>query len=270
MKQPPDDPKISPLSPGTWLSVMVESAFNTMLGTSRSNFETTSWSLVLAASLNPTPDSRKALATLCQTYWNPVYAFIRRNGHSPDQSQDLTQGFFARLIEKNYLEDADRQRGRFRSFLLASVKHFLANEWDRSHALKRGQGQVPLSMDVIQAENWYVPAATEQVTPERLFEQRWALSLLERVMARLRAEFADAGKGELFESLAGFLNSDSDPARYEELAVKMGLSAGALRMSVHRMRRKYRRLLRAEIAETVSTPEEIDDEIRFLLATLNG
>ena len=233
-----------------------------------SEFRTTSWSLILSAVSDPTADGRQALATLCQTYWNPVYSFIRRNGHDPDKAQDLAQEFFARLIEKNYLEDADRSRGRFRSFLLTSVKHFLANEWDRGRALKRGGGHNLISIDIVEAERWYVPAVVEGVTPESLFERRWALSLLERVMEKLRAEYLSSGKESQFASLEGFLNHDSED-RYEQAAGKMGVSAGALRMSVLRMRRKYRALLRAEIGETVSAPEEIDDEIRFLLSTLN-
>jgi DNA-directed RNA polymerase specialized sigma24 family protein len=236
-------------------------------GISRFGFQTTAWSLVLAAASNPTTDSRQALASLCQTYWNPVYAFIRRCGHTPDQSQDLTQAFFTRLLEKQFLQGVDRQRGRFRSFLLAAVKHFLANERDRAHALKRGGGHVPISIDLLEAESWYQPAAVETTTPERLFERRWALSVLERVMACLRAEYSAMGKAELFERLEVLLTKDAD-ARCEALALEMGVSAGALRMSLHRLRRKYRHVLREEIAETVSTPTEIDEEIRFLMSVL--
>jgi len=240
-----------------------------MISSPTPGFQTTRWTLVQAAAVSPTTDSRQALATLCQTYWHPVYAFIRRNGHDRDQAQDLAQGFFALLLEKNYLVAANRQRGRFRSFLLTAVKHFLANEWDREHAQKRGGGQVPISIDAVEAEKWYVPAVVEEATPESLFERRWALSLLEHVMARLHAEFAVAGKAEQLERLSVFLNRDSEDARYKEVADEMGLSAGALRMSVHRIRRAYRQLLREEIAQTVSTPEETDEEIRFLLSTLS-
>jgi DNA-directed RNA polymerase specialized sigma24 family protein len=236
-------------------------------GISRFGFHTTAWSLVLAASGNPTMDACDALAVLCQTYWNPVYAFIRRCGHTPDQAQDLTQGFFARLLEKQYLRDVDRQRGRFRSFLLAAVKHFLANERDRAQALKRGGGHVPVSIDLLEAESWYKPAAVENTTPESLFERRWALSVLDQVMARLRAEYSAMGKADLFERLEALLTKDAD-ARCEALALEMGVSAGALRMSLHRLRRKYRHILREEIAETVSTPTEIDEEIRFLMSVL--
>jgi RNA polymerase sigma-70 factor (ECF subfamily) len=209
--------------------------------------------------VQPTLDSRRALATLCQIYWHPIYAFIRRNGHDREQSQDLTQSFFAVLLEKNYLRDARQERGRFRSFLLTAVKHFLANEWDRAHALKRGGGQVLVSIDPVEAESWYVPAAMNDLTPERLFERRWALSLLEQVMVKLRTEYAAMGKAELFEKLSMFLNGDSQDVRYEALAAELGVSPGAMRTSVHRMRRKYRNLLRAEIVETVSGPEKIDD-----------
>src|SRR5262245_18167121 len=232
-------------------------------------FHTTSWTLIRAAAAKPTAESREALAALCQKYWKPVYAFVRSRGYGREQSQDLTQGFFALLIERNYLLDADPKRGRFRSFLLAALKHFLADEWDRAHALKRGGGQVPVSIDLTEADGCNLPAAVEQATPESLYERRWALSLLENVMSKLRAEFAEAGKGNEFDRLSTFLNRDSESARYDALAEEMGTSAGALRMSVHRMRRRYRSLLRAEIAEIVSGPEEIDGELRFLLSVLS-
>jgi RNA polymerase sigma-70 factor (ECF subfamily) len=219
--------------------------------------------------VNPTADSRQALATLCQTYWPPVYAFVRRNGYDREQAQDLTQGFFAQLLEKKFLVDADQQRGKFRSFLLTAVKHFVANEWDREHALKRGGSRVPVSIDLVAAERWYEPAVVADATPESLFERRWALSLLEFTLAKLREEFAVAGKADQFDLLSPFLHKDSGDQRYEELSVQLGVSPGALRMSVHRMRRRYRDLLREEIAQTVSTTEEIDDEIRFLLSTLS-
>jgi RNA polymerase sigma factor (sigma-70 family) len=235
-------------------------------GTAR--FQTTSWSLVFAAAGNPTTESRKALASLCQIYWHPIYAFIRRNGYDQDQAKDLTQAFFVVLLEKNYVGDADQHRGRFRSFLLSSVKHFLANEWDRAHALKRG-GEVPLHISA-ETELRYPEEAVEHRTPESLFERRWALSVLEQVMAKLRARLATKGKAGHFDKLAGLLQGDPMEAPYEALAQEMGVSAGALRTMVHRLRREYRDLLRAEIAATVSTPEEIDDEIRFLLSSLSA
>jgi len=235
-----------------------------------SEFHTTSWTLILAASSDPTSSSRQALATLCQSYWNPVYAFVRRNGHDPVEAQDLTQEFFARLIEKNYLEAADQKRGRFRSFLLTSVKHFLANEWDRARAAKRGGGEPSVPIDQAEAERWYIRATKNEETPESLFERRWALSLLDRVMRRLKSEYTSSGKSELFEGLVVFLNRGSDTIRYQELAARTGMSEGSLRTSVYRLKQRYRDLLHAEIAETVETPELVDDEIRFLLATLSG
>jgi DNA-directed RNA polymerase specialized sigma24 family protein len=237
---------------------------------STSKFQTTSWTLVVSAAEAPTADSRRALATLCQMYWHPVYAFIRRNGHDRDHAQDLTQGFFAVLLEKNYLRDADRERGRFRSFLLASVKHFLANEWDKEHALKRGGDQVAVPIDLVDAEASYASDAPEQETPERLFERRWALALLEQVMFKLRAEYSSKGKAEQFDRLSVFLNGNPDEANYAKLAAEMSVSAGSLRVAVHRIRRQYGDLVRAEIAETVSTPEEIGEEVRFLLAALSA
>ena len=218
--------------------------------------------------MNPTADSRQALATLCQTYWHPVYAFVRRNGYDREQSQDLTQGFFALLLEKNFLVDADQQRGKFRSFLLTAVKHFLANEWDRAHALKRGGGHVPVSIDLVEAERWYAPAAVEEATPESLFERRWALSLLEHMLARCVPNLP-LRERPINSTAFLFSESGSEGSTLRRDGRSLGLSAGALRMSVHRMRRRYRDLLREEIAETVSTTEEIDDEIRFLLSTLS-
>jgi RNA polymerase sigma factor (sigma-70 family) len=238
-----------------------------MSGTRASKFPTTSWSLVLTAA-KPTISSRAALANLCKLYWPPIYAFIRRTGYDRDQAQDLTQAFFTALLEKNYLGDADRERGRFRTFLLVSVKHFLSNQRDRAHALKRGGGQMAVRIDSVEAEAWYVPEAVEQQTPESLFERRWAFSLLERAMVKLRVEFAGMGKARYFDKLSIFLNGEPAPDHYQALANEVGSSPGALRVAVHRMRRKYRDLLRDEIAETVSTPAEIDEEIRFLLSVL--
>jgi len=240
-----------------------------MPGTGPSKFQTTSWSLVLTAAHDPVVDSRAALARLCETYWNPVFAFIRRSGYDRDQAQDLTQGFFAVLVEKNFLEIADPQRGRFRSFLLTAVKRFLANERDRLHAIKRGGNEIHVPIDDhAEASSAYVGADTD--TPESLFERRWALSMLEHAMAKLRAEFTSAGRAKQFEALAPFLNRESMGTRYEALAVQMGVSAGALRTLVHRMRRRYRELVRAEIAETVASPEDIDEEIRFLMSVLSS
>ena len=248
---------------------MVECDHKTMHRSGPSKFQTTSWSLVLTAGHDPAVDSRPALARLCETYWNPVFAFIRRSGYDRDQAQDLTQGFFVLLVEKNFLEVADPQRGRFRSFLLTAVKRFLSNERDRLHAMKRGGGETHVSIDV-NADALYAPVGAESDTPESLFERRWALSLLEHAMAKLRAEFSAVGRDRQFETLSPFINRESMGTRYEEVATELGVSAGALRTVVHRMRRRYRELLRAEIAETVASPEDIDEEIRFLMSVLSS
>jgi len=253
---------------GLPLPMVIECVPNKMPKARTAGFNTTHWSLVRAAAATPTQNSREALTTLCQTYWRPVYAFIRRKGHDRDRSLDLTQGFFAVLIGKNYLAAADRERGKFRSFLLTAVKHFLAHEWEREHAQKRGGFHTLVSIDLVEAESWYAPATVTDDTPEKLFERQWGLALLARVLGKLREEFASEGKMERFETLAVFLDCDSDAARYNELAEPMGLSPGALRMLVMRMRRRYRTLLRDEIARTVTDPEGIDSELRFLLAAL--
>jgi RNA polymerase sigma factor (sigma-70 family) len=270
MKRPSDQRSSEVLPVGRTLPVVIDCVPNVVIGMPTSGFQTTCWTLVQAAAENPTADSRQALAALCQTYWPPVYAFIRRNGFDQDQSQDLCQGFFALLLEKNYLGDADPRRGRFRSFLLTAVKNFLANEYHRSHALKRGGGQPSVSIDLVAAETWCAPALVEETTPESLFERRWALSLLDHVLAKLRAEFSAAGTPGQLEQVSMFLNEDFEDAHYKELAEQMGMTVGALRTSVYRIRRKYRRQLREEIAQTVSTPEEVDEEIRFLLSTLGA
>ena len=253
---------------GVSLPVLLDCVPNMQTAGSDPRFHTTSWSLVLAA-VRPTSDSRQALADLCQTYWKPVYAFIRRYGYAPDQAQDLTQAFFAEFLEKNYVRSADRNRGRFRSFLLSAAKHFLSHQRDRAQALKRGGGQTHLSIDTDAAEIWYAPAAVESLTPETLFERRWALSILERVVAKLKAEFIQTHPAVDFNRLMTFLNGDSSD-RYDDWAIEAGTSPGSLRTSVYRMRKKYRDLLRAEIAETVADPNEIEDEIRFLRAVLSA
>jgi DNA-directed RNA polymerase specialized sigma24 family protein len=239
-----------------------------MRGSGASNFPSTSWSLVVAAAANPTPDSRASLARICEAYWPPVYAFVRRTGYDKDQAQDLTQAFFATMLEKNYLGHADRERGRFRTFLLASVKHFLANELDKRHAWKRGGGLTAVPIDPIEAEEMYAPEAVEERTPETLFVHDWALTLLVQVMARLREEYAAMAKADSFAKLSPLLDGDSPAKRYGGMASELGVSPGALRVAVHRMRRRYRELLRAELALLVATPEEIDEEIAFLLAAL--
>jgi len=233
------------------------------------SFATTHWSLVLAAAQDRRPDAQAALATLCQTYWYPLYYYVRRRGHRPDEAQDLTQAFFAALLEKEYLRVADPERGRFRSFLLASLNHFLANEWDRARAQKRGGGKV-ISMDVADAESRYSLEPADNLTAETLFERQWAMTLLDQVLTELREELARGGKQPLFDRLKGFLGGGAPGASYGQVAAELGMTEGAVKTAVHRLRRHYRRLLRARIAQTVASAEEIDDEIRHLFAALGA
>jgi len=233
-------------------------------------FVTTHWSVVLAARRADTTRARDALARLCQTYWHPLHAYVRRLGHSPHDAQDLTQEFFARLLAKNYLADADAARGRFRSFLLAALKHFLANEWEKARAQKRGGGQIPISIDPVAAETGCHFEPADPATAEKLFERRWALTLLDQVLRRLRQEYATTGRETLFEQLKPTLTEASRSVRYAEMATRLGTTEGAVKVAVHRLRQQYRELLRAEIAETVASPGEVEDELRNLFAALAG
>jgi RNA polymerase sigma-70 factor (ECF subfamily) len=240
------------------------------MGGDRSAFVTTHWSVVLAAGAADTACSRDALTRLCQTYLPPLYAYVRRIGHSPHDAQDLTQEFFARLLEKNYLTSADESRGRFRSFLLAALKHFLANEWDKARAQKRGGAQITISIDGTSAETSCQWEPADGTTAEKIFERRWALTLLEWVLRRLREEYVRDGKENQFEQLKPTLTETSRAVRYAEIAVRLGTSEGAVKVAVHRLRQRYREVLRAEIAGTVATPGEVDDEIRSLFAALSA
>jgi RNA polymerase sigma factor (sigma-70 family) len=226
-------------------------------------FATTRWSLVAAAK---GPAARQALAELCGLYWYPVYAFVRRRGHPADDAGDLTQEFFARLIEKGGIAGADPAKGRFRSYLLGACRHFLANEHDRAAAQKRGGGRAVGSLDLADAERRYAAEPADGRTPEQVFERRWALTLLDGVLAGLRAEYGTAGQGVLFDRLKSSLAGDAGP--YAELAADLGLTEGAVKVAAHRLRRRYRDRLRTAIAETVATPEEVDAEIRDLFAAL--
>ncbi len=228
-------------------------------------FATTRWGLVLAAGDQTTTRSAEALASLCEIYWHPVYAFIRRQGYRPEDGADLTQAFFARVLEKGYFQEADPARGRFRAFLCAAIRHFLSNERDRERTLKRGGKQPPLSLDVDAAEGRYQLDPRDDLTPERLFDRRWALALLDRVLTRVGAEQAAAGKAELFDHLKGFLTGESAGAPYAEIGKTLGMSEGAVKVAAHRLRRRFRDTLIEEIAETVSDPADIDSEIRYLL-----
>ena len=229
-------------------------------------FATTRWTVVLKAGRSRSADSRTALEKLCRTYWHPIYAFVRRRGYSAEDAQDLTQEFFARLLEKNWLDGVDPVKGRFRSFLLASVKHFLANEWDKARAKKRGGGQIPIPINVKTAESSCGFEPADNMTAETIFERRWALTLLDQVLQRLREEYLHNGKGRLFEQLKPTLTEASRSVAYAEIARRLAMSEGAVKVAVHRLRQRYRELLRAEIADTVSGPEEVEEELRALFA----
>jgi RNA polymerase sigma factor (sigma-70 family) len=228
-------------------------------------FHTTHWSLVVAAGQD---ESDEALARLCADYWPPLYAYVRRCGYSLHAAQDVTQEFFTRLLDKDYLQSADRERGRFRSFLLTAFKHFLANERKASRAQKRGGGKLTFSLDFHAAEQAYQAAAVDSRTPEWLFEQQWALRLLDRVLHRLAEEYAAAGKGAMFVELRECLAGESDHRPYGSIAADLGISEAAVKMAVHRLRKRYRELLRDKIAQTVAHPAEIEDEIRQLFTSL--
>jgi RNA polymerase sigma-70 factor (ECF subfamily) len=231
-----------------------------------SQFPTTRWTLVVAAGEPRGKDARSALVSLCESYWYPLYAYLRRRGCSADEAQDLTQEFFVRVLEGRYLDRAEPEKGRFRSFLLTSLKFFVADEGDRQRARKRGGGAlVPLELSLGEERYQREPAHDE--TPERIFERRWALAMLDRVVERLRNEFVQHGRPEHFERLKGFLLGQSD-APYAALAREMNTSEGALKVAIHRLRKRYRELFRQEIADTVADPAEVESELRFLAAAV--
>jgi RNA polymerase sigma-70 factor (ECF subfamily) len=233
-------------------------------------FVTTRWTMVLHAGRKSSPQSDRALGELCQTYWFPLYAYVRRKGHTREDAEDLVQAFFAKFLEKNYLEGLSAERGKFRAFLLASLKHFLANEWDKSQAQKRGGGVTHLSLDWESAEEKFKLEPPDLSSPDRIFDREWALALLERVIARLRDECVADGKGALFEQAKGYLMVGEAAIPYAEAARTLGLDEGAVRVAVHRLRKRYRELLRDEIAQTLSDPAQVQDELRSLQQALAG
>lgn len=233
-----------------------------------SQFAATRWTLVLnAAQRGENEQARLALAELCRLYWYPLYAYVRRRGYDPADAQDLTQAFFARLLEKNWLDAVAPEKGRFRAFLLAALKHFLANEWDKARAQKRGGGVSPVALD---AETRYQREPSDELTPDRLFDRQWALALLEIVLNRLGEEHDTPEKRRLFEALRGTLTGDQPEAGYAAVARQLGLNEGAIKVAVHRLRKRYRELLRAEIAQTVSDPGQVAEELRSLFAAFAG
>lgn len=233
-------------------------------------FTTTHWSVVLAAKAGESEEAERALAQLCGTYWYPLYAFVRRRGFSPSDAEDLTQDFFYRLLDRHYLSAVDYRKGRFRTFLLVALERFLANEWRRVRAQKRG-GQITfVSMDQDAAEQRYALEPACWMSPEKIYEQNCALALLEQALQRLRREFDAQGKSARFEQLKPFLTADGPAASYAELAQRLGSTQASLKMAVSRLRARYGALLREEIANTVSSPEQVDEELRALLAGLSG
>jgi RNA polymerase sigma factor (sigma-70 family) len=251
------------------LPVDVESSSVTPLsGAGGAQFTTTHWSVVLAAGLQPSPQTDQALEALCRTYWYALYAFVRRQGYDVPDAQDLTQEFFARFLDKKYIQRADPERGRFRSFLLACLKNFLANEWDRARTVKRGAAFKTISWDEHLAENQFIAEPANGASPDEAFEKRWAGMLLEQVLVRLREEFTAAGKSETFNPLKQFLWGAESSISYADLSKQLGLSEGAARVAVHRFRQRYQELLRTAIADTVADPQDVDDELRHLISVI--
>jgi len=234
------------------------------------HFHTTHWSLVLAAGQRSSSRSNEALSALCQMYWYPLYAYVRRRVRDVAEAQDLTQGFFSQLLEKNHLAVAQPERGKFRAFLLTSFKNFLANEWDKANALKRGGGKAPIPLDFESGETRFSLEPTDDLTPDRLYDKQWVLTLLKQVLGQLREESILAGKERQFEHLKVFIAGQAAPGGYAEAAGKLGMTEGAAKVAAHRLRQRYRELLRAEIAQTVAEPSEVDEEIRSLFATLSS
>jgi RNA polymerase sigma-70 factor (ECF subfamily) len=224
--------------------------------------------VVLTAGHGDAPQAQTALEELCRTYWYPIYAYIRREGYSPHDAQDLTQEFFARLLEAGDLTTVGQEKGKFRSFLLAALNHFLSHEREHAQAAKRGGRATFMSFDDGAAEARYAIELATELTPERAFERRWAATLLEQAFARVRREFVAAGKAQLFEHLQSFLAADTEAGEYEAVAGKVQMRPGAVAVAVHRLRQRYRAAVRAEIAHTVASPDQIEDEMHSLFAAL--
>jgi RNA polymerase sigma factor (sigma-70 family) len=233
-------------------------------------FASTRWSLVAAAGQGESPEAVEALATLCRLYWYPLYAYARRRLGNAHDAQDATQAFFAQLLDKKYLHEVDRARGKFRSFLITAFSHFLSKERDKANTQKRGGGRNQLPLDFQKGEEQYHFEPTDNETPEAIFERRWALTLLQQTLKRLRNEFCSAGKEKLFDCLKETLTGDDLPRSYSQIADDLGSSEAAIKVAVHRLRRRYQELLRAEIAQTVARPEEVDEELCSLFAAVRA
>lgn len=233
-------------------------------------FATTHWSVVLNAADSLSPQSGHALENLCRAYWYPLYAYVRRRGYDPDTARELTQEFFAQLLAKRLLHAADPTKGRFRSWLLGVMKHFLAHEWTRAHAQKRGGGRPVISLDELEAEERYHLEPVTEPDSEKIFDRRWAFTVLDQAAADLRAEYEAAGKLPLYEILKGYVSTEGPALNYEEAAVRLQLTPAALKSAIHRLRQRYQELIRHEIAQTVTTSSEVDEEIRYLLQVIRS
>jgi RNA polymerase sigma-70 factor (ECF subfamily) len=248
---------------------MAEEARLGLSAGARWDFTTTHWSVVLAAGQTDAPQAGEALEKLCRTYWYPLYAFVRRQGQNPQDAQDLTQAFFAHLLRKDFLRGVGPEKGRFRSFLLACLKHFLADEWEKARTAKRGGSGPERLLDLELAEERYRLEARVEANAESLYERRWALDLLDHVLDRLRREASVSGRQAVFDQLQGCLLGERPSARYVQLGARLGMSETAVKVTVHRLRQRYRELLREEIAHTVTRPDEIDEEMRYLFAVVS-
>jgi RNA polymerase sigma-70 factor (ECF subfamily) len=233
-------------------------------------FATTHWSLVLAAREGDASGATEALEKLCRTYWYPLYAFVRRQGHSPEDAQDSTQAFFAHLLARDFLRGLSKENGRFRTFLLTSLRNFLSDQWDKARALKRGGGQPAFSLDAADAEARYQLEPADELSADHIYERRWALALLDQALARLREEFAAADKAELFDVLRQFQGDEPNPATCAEAAARLAMPENTFKSHLRRFRQRYRELLCEEVAQTVATPADVAEELRCLKAVLAG
>lgn len=233
-------------------------------------FATTHWSVVLAAGQQRSPDAQEALGKLCRIYWLPLYTYVRRKGHSPEEAQDLTQAFFAAFLEKNLLSRARRERGRFRSFLLTSLQNFLAHQWEKERAEKRGGACQLVSWDHATAESSYQLQSLSELPPDKAYDKRWALTLFQRALTGLQQEFELSGKGRLFEHLKKFLTEPANEKGYTQVAARLGMSPSAVSVGVHRLRKRYGELVREELAHTVTSAAEMDEELRYLISLMSG
>jgi|SRR3954470_11578759 RNA polymerase sigma factor (sigma-70 family) len=233
-------------------------------------FAATHWSVVLTAGRSDLPQAAEALEKLCRAYWYPLYVYVRRQGNTPEDAEDLTQRFFSRLLEKDYFAKADPDRGKFRTFLVRSLNNFLINEWKRAGRLKRGGDLTFLSLNADEAEERYAGEPIAESNPAGAYERLWAVALIEHVFSILRAEYSSTGKPRIFEALKSFIWGDADPISYAEIGGPLNLTEGAVKVAVHRLRRRFREVVRAEVAHTVARPEDIDEELRYLIAVLGS